>query len=118
MIWLLYALNLLLVVGAQFLLKEGITRIGNFGQVPAIEFFTKAAFSIPIWSGLIAYGLSFLAWLILISRIDMSVAYPMVSLSYILVLAFSAIYFNEPVGFARIMGVLLIITGVALIFRS
>ncbi len=68
--------------------------------------------------GLFLYAVSTIFWLTVLSRVDLSYAYPMISIGYILVMILSWIFFNERLAFIRILGVLLICSGVLLISRS
>ncbi|MBM4401627.1 MAG: EamA family transporter [Candidatus Cloacimonetes bacterium] len=114
----LLTLNLILVVAAQFLLKAGMNSVGGFGTMPIIEFFVSAATSLRVISGVALYALSAVSWLVLLSKTELSMVYPMISISYIFVLIISALFLGEQVGFLRIVGTLLIILGVILIYKS
>jgi multidrug transporter EmrE-like cation transporter len=60
-----------------------------------------------------AFGAA-LCWMLAMVKLDLSHAYPFVSLSFVLVLFASAALFGEPLSFAKIAGVALIVAGVAL----
>lgn len=72
----------------------------------------------PIIVGLGLYGLSTILWILALKKVQLSYAYPMVSLGYIFVLAASYFLFHEPVGLLRISGVALILAGIVLVARS
>lgn len=114
----LLTLNLILVIVAQFLLKAGMNSVGGFGTMPMVEFFVGAATSIKVISGVSLYALSAISWLVLLSKAELSMVYPMISISYVFVLAISALFLGEQVGPLRIIGTLLIILGVVLIYKS
>jgi len=69
-------------------------------------------------SGLSLYGLSVMVWLLVLARIDVSVAYPFVGLGFILTMVLGAVLLHEPVGTMRVIGTLLVAIGVILISRS
>lgn len=71
-----------------------------------------------VLSGLVLYGLSAITWIFAISKVQLSVAYPMVSLGYVIVFALSYILFNEPINGLRAAGLVTIITGVLMIAKS
>lgn len=71
-----------------------------------------------VLSGMALYGLSALTWIYALTRVPLSVAYPMVSLGYILVIAVSYFLFQEPVGGWKIAGAAFIAVGVILISRG
>ena len=67
-----------------------------------------------IVSSLVAGMLALLCWMLAMTKLDLSHAYPFVSLSFVLVLALSALLFHEPMNWYKIVGVALIVSGVAL----
>lgn len=74
-------------------------------------------FSPMVLVGLGAYALSSAIWLIVLTRIPLSVAYPFGAISYVLVIAVSAIS-GEQISSARLIGVIAILTGILLIGTS
>lgn len=68
--------------------------------------------------GLTLYGLSALLWMVILRKVDLSYAYPMVSLGYILVFIFSYYIFGEPISTTRIVGLAIILLGIVVISRS
>lgn len=72
------------------------------------------------WTVLLALSVYFLGsflWIYLLKRMPLSVAYPVMSLTYVAVMIVSATVFKEPVGINKIFGTLLILAGVAVMFR-
>jgi multidrug transporter EmrE-like cation transporter len=68
--------------------------------------------------GLTFYGLSAITWIYSISKVQLSFAYPMVSLGYVIVFTLSYFLFGENLSFMRISGLLIIVVGVIVIARS
>jgi multidrug transporter EmrE-like cation transporter len=68
--------------------------------------------------GLAFYGLSAITWIYSISKVQLSIAYPMVSLGYIIVFTLSYFLFGESVNFLRLVGLIVIVIGVIIISRS
>jgi len=66
-----------------------------------------------IVSSLVAALLAALCWMLAMTKLDLSHAYPFVSLSFVLVLVLSALVFHEPLNWYKIVGVALIVGGVA-----
>ncbi|MCL6432286.1 MAG: EamA family transporter [Anaerolineae bacterium] len=104
------------VVG-QLLMKSGMNQVG------AIERFALGAllriFSNPfVILGFASYGISSICYLMALSRLDLSVAYPTAGLGYVMVLLISSVVLREPVTPLRWLGVLLIFAGVWLVGRS
>lgn len=113
----LILLGVLLNAAAQLLLKAGMIQIGHFefnlGNVVPIAL--KVMINLPIIAGLFAYVVSVIVWLLVLSRVQVSYAYPMLSIGYI-VNAVAAYYlFGENLSLMRMAGILVIIVGVYLI---
>jgi len=70
------------------------------------------------WAGLILYGLSAACWLWVLSRAHLSLAYPLLSLTFPIVVGLSAFLFSESVSPMRWAGVGLILLGVSLLART
>jgi multidrug transporter EmrE-like cation transporter len=112
--------GVLLNTFAQLLLKLGMNQIGHF-EFTLQNFLTvatKLIINIPIISGLTIYVISVAVWLLVLSRVQVSYAYPMLSIGYI-VNALAAYYLlNEPINALRILGIFIIIAGVYLVSQS
>lgn len=74
--------------------------------------------NLPVMCGIISYGISFLLWIKVLSKVELSYAYPMVSLGYIITMIFSYFLFKENISLIRIIGVAFIIIGVIFISKS
>lgn len=104
----------------QVSMKKGMSSLESI-SLELSTFLTAAVQMISspfVVLGIFLYALSTIFWLALLSRWDLSYAYPMISISYILVLLFSWMFFQERFGLLRVFGVLLICTGVFLVSRS
>lgn len=81
--------------------------------------FLMVVFSSPfLWLGLLSVLATFILWSSLLSKIDLSVAVPVCSFSYILVPLASIIFLHEKVSFFRWSGVLFILLGVVFVSLS
>ena len=103
------------VIGQTFL-KSGVNKLGVISM--NAEGFVKAFTSIPIWAGLIIYAVSAVFWILSLSRVDLSYAYPMLSIGYVLVIFISWAFLGETISLLRIMGVVLITMGLFLVYRT
>ncbi len=72
----------------------------------------------PVMLGMAMYGLSFVLWIKVLSKVELSYAYPLVSLGYIVIMVFSYFYFKEEISLYRAIGVSFIAIGVVLVARS
>jgi drug/metabolite transporter (DMT)-like permease len=66
-----------------------------------------------IWSVCVTTLLCVLLWLAALSKLELSQAYPLVSLSFVLILIFSVLLFHEPLNLWKVGGVILIVAGIA-----
>jgi len=73
--------------------------------------------SFPIWAGFIVFGIATVLWFQVLSKTELSYAYPLVSLSYVFGLIGAKYCFHEAVTPTRWLGVLLICLGVALVAK-
>ncbi len=71
-----------------------------------------------IWLGLGIYGLGTILWLGVLSKIDVSQAYPFVGLGFLLTMVFGLAFLGEQVSIQRIAGTLLVMAGVYLVASS
>lgn len=71
-----------------------------------------------VFSGLVATFLSGLFWMATMSKLDISFAYPVTSLGFVLVLLFSWLLFGEPLNIYKIIGTLCIVLGVSIASRG
>ena len=114
---------LVLVLGAvvlgvlgQFLMKNGMNQVGaidRFGLAALVHMFSNPF----VILGFASYGISSISYLVALSKLDLSVAYPMVGIGYVLVMLVSWLFLREPVSPLRWLGALLIFAGVWLVGR-
>ena len=105
---------------AQLLLKQGMLGIGRFaftlgGVLGVIPVVTGNPYII---AGLASYVLSVGIWLLVLSRVDVGVAYPFLSVGYVIVTIGGWFLFGEPVTPGRVLGIAMICLGVVLLARS
>ena len=120
MVFLLILAGVLLNTAAQLMLKAGMSQIGHFefSMANALPIGLKVAGNPPILAGLSLYVMSVVIWLLVLSRVQVSFAYPMLSIGYI-VNAFAANYlFGEPLTSVRLLGIFIIIAGVYLVAHN
>ena len=118
---LLILLSILIAIGGQVLLKVGMNQISSAEIISlngAKSFFLAVLKSPKVMTGLFLYGLSAIVWLIILSRVDLSFAYPMIGISYIFMLVISKFLLNEHVSPLRWIGAVVISIGVVIITRS
>ena len=116
----LIILGVLLNAFAQITLKQGMRAIGHFGfSVENIfPILIKVGMNPFILIGLSCYVVSVLVWLMVLSRVEVSFAYPLLSIGYIVTAFAGFLFFDENMGVVRWIGILIICLGVYLITRT
>ena len=111
---------ILLLVGGQTLLKVGLNDIGGVSLFDGNPLGSLLGMFRTPWIllGLACYGFSSVLWLDVLSKLDFSLAFPMVSLTYVFQLLIGRFVFHEMVGLERVVGVLLILGGLFFVVRS
>ena len=112
--------GVLLNAGAQLLLKAGTNTVGvfEFSRDNLLPVGLRLATEPHIAGGIGCYVVSVVVWILALSRVEVSIAYPMLSVGYV-VNAIAAYYlFGEAVTPARLIGIGVIILGVFLVARS
>jgi drug/metabolite transporter (DMT)-like permease len=112
--------GMLLNAGAQLLLKAGTNALGvvSLGVNDWTRQLGRIALEPHITAGMGCYVVSLFVWIMGLSRVPVSVAYPMVSLGYIINAIAAHYLFGESVTLARWLGIGFIIVGVWLVARS
>ena len=112
----------LLGVLGQLLLKMGITQVGTlaFGSDLAglIQLGLRVFGNLKVLGGFAAYGLSSLFWIVVLSKVDLSLAYPMLAINYVLVPLTAWLFLGEQVPTLRWLGAGVVIVGVVIISRT
>ena len=119
--------NLLLILSsvslnafAQLFIRKGMLKIGSvslafdqlFNMVLAV--FTN----VYLLSGMFSYGISIILWMIVLSKVNVSLAYPFLSIGYIITTVLAYLFFNEPITFQKVLGIIIICIGVFVLTQS
>jgi multidrug transporter EmrE-like cation transporter len=112
--------GVLLNAAAQLCLKAGVRQIGHFDFAPAniLPIGWKLATNLPIFGGLSCYVVSVVVWILALSRVEVSIAYPMLSIGYVVNALLAWWLFGEMLSAQRLIGIAVIIVGVVLVARS
>ena len=117
----LYVISgVLLNAFAQSLLKLGANRLGPdpFSSASLWEIGLKVMTQWPYLLGFGCYGISLVVWIIALTRVPVTIAYPMLSIGYIINALVARYWLGETLNLSGWAGILLICGGVALIARS
>jgi len=108
---------ILLSVG-QTSMKVGLNHIGGISLADGVATLLKLLRTPWVIVGFACYGLSSILWLDVLSKLDFSLAFPMVGLTYVFTLLIGRFFFHETVGLDRMLGVGLIVLGIFFLAKS
>lgn len=105
---------------SQILLKKGMTSIAQFDI--SVDGLVKSGSAIVfnpfVFFGLVVMVISMASHLVVLSRVDISFAYPFLGLSFVLITLYGAMVLSEPLNLWKIAGVGFIVLGVSLVAQS
>ena len=99
----------------QVLLKTGVNQLNGAASPLTI---VRGIFTPYVLAGFFCYGLSSVFYLMALSRLDLSYAYPFVALSFVIVTLLSWYFLNETLPLLRVVGLTLILAGVLTVASS
>lgn len=113
--------GVLLNACAQLLLKAGTNAMGGAIHLTAgnlLPTMLKVGTQLPILGGLACYGISVFVWIVGLSRADVTVAYPMLSIGYVVSAVGAWLFLGEMISPQRLLAIAVIMVGVVLLARS
>lgn len=112
--------TVLLSACAQLALKLGVAspRMATAFQGGFADGLYAASVSPLVWLGLVIYGVSVAIWLWVLSKVELTIAYPFVGASFLVTMVFGAFFLNENITPMRILGTVLIAAGCGLVAKS
>jgi multidrug transporter EmrE-like cation transporter len=116
--FLMLFISISLAIAGQLLMKQGMMLFGKFPIAKLAVLFIPLLMQPYVFFGLVCYGLSAVFWLAVLSRMELSLAYPLVSVAYVVVALFSYYFFKENISLIRWIGIATICVGVLLVSRS
>ena len=78
------------------------------------EFFTN----LYLWSGMLCYAVSIILWMVVLSKVNVSLAYPFLSIGYIITAVLAYFLVNEPLTLQKCIGIAVICAGVIILTYS
>ena len=108
------------MLSPQLALKASVSDTGiiNLDMQSLLSSAGSLAFNLWLWIGLICYAISVVVWILALSRVDVSIAYPMLSIGYIVNAVAAWHLFDEPMNLGKVVGIGIIIVGVYILARS
>jgi multidrug transporter EmrE-like cation transporter len=118
-VWTMLISGVLLNAIAQLMLKAATIRLGTLWPVgnDLLHNTFRIAFQPFILGGLMCYVVSVALWVVVLSRVPVGVAYPMLSIGYIFNAVAAYLLFHEVLSTTQIAGIAVIIVGIFLITR-
>ena len=118
--FILVLFGVLLNAAAQLCIKQGMNLIGNI-QLDAgaiLAMITRAAINPYILAGLACYVVSVLVWMVVLSKVEVSLAYPFLSIGYIVTAFVGYFFMGEALGLYKVLGILTICAGIGIMFKA
>ncbi|MDH5378088.1 MAG: EamA family transporter [Gammaproteobacteria bacterium] len=109
-----------LIVFSQVLWKLAIDKNGGLfnSEQSLLANISNVLFAPAMLLGICLYIVASVFWMYLLGKYDYSYIYPMMSISYVLSFFFAVYFFNETLNLYKILGVILIISGVFVIAKG
>lgn len=111
----LFLISVIASVTGQWLLKAGALKLGKVNAGNLIGHILGIVTTSELLAGLACYGVGAIAYILLLTRVKLSVAGPAVALGYVFSMLLGYLIFKEPVPLSRVMGLGLIVSGVILV---
>lgn len=111
MIYIFLAINIVFLATGQMLWKLGMSKMEGFNIVNII-------LNPYIICGVVLYGLATLLWLYVLSKEELSLVYPLQSITYVLGTILAIYMFHENVSLVRWMGIAIIVLGASLVVKG
>lgn len=118
--WLAVAMTVLLTVYGQVVIKMRIAVIGPMGDSigDQLTFIRNMLLDPWVLSGFVGAFLASLCWMMAMTRLPISLAYPFTSMAFVLVVAVGAIVFHERVNLTHMIGIAMVVGGLIVISQA
>ena len=112
--------TVLFTVYSQLIMRWQVSRAGDLPVdfMGKVQFIAQLFLNPWVFSSILATLFAGISWMLVMSRFEISYAYPWVGLNFVLMLVFGVFLFNESFNFIKLLGTLLIIAGIVVIARS
>jgi drug/metabolite transporter (DMT)-like permease len=111
MVYLILLLNIVLLVAGQTIWKLGLEKAGGLDAGNWLQ----VMFSPLIMLGILIYGAATVLWLYVLSRLPISVAYPLQSFAFVLAMLIALFFFKESIPVNRWIGTAVILAGISIL---
>lgn len=107
-------LSSILAAAGQLSLKKGALAFNQLNS-NTISYLFALARNPFIWGGFISYGLSFMVYMIVLRKVELSTARSFSALSYVIVISLSFIIYKDDFSWLKLAGILAIAGGITMI---
>lgn len=108
-------ISVLCCAASQLLLKSAMASAGSLPSLAAFPSYLPQLITLPIVAGLALYAAGTGLWLICLTRLELSVAYPASAVQFLLIITGAWHFFDEPVSGIRLAGACVVLAGVLLL---
>lgn len=115
---LLILISVLLNCAAQLCIRKGMLIVGEIGMTGLVQNLGNMLTNLWLWAAMFCYAISILMWMAVLSKVEVSFAYPFLSVGYVVAALVGYYFFGESLTLTRITGIIVICIGVYLISRS
>jgi len=112
--YILLLTSMALAISGQVFFKKGVQMSTLNASIGSI---IQTLLHPYVFLGFIFYAISSILWLFILQRFPLSVAYPALAMSYVLIVIFSAALLGEALTLNKVLGSVIIVLGVAVLFR-
>jgi drug/metabolite transporter (DMT)-like permease len=99
----------------QIMLKHGMTQATASAKAEGRSLAVAAGLNVWVLAGLLVFAVSAVAWLLTLSRVPLSLAYPFNALGYLGILGASAVVLHERVNVATVIGSVMVVCGLIIV---
>lgn len=110
--------SVFLNAAAQILMRKGMIAVGVVHASNMFQVVLPMLTNVWLWLSMFCYAVSILLWMAVLSKVEVSYAYPFLSVGYIVAAVGGYYFFGEQISLIRMLGIAIIIFGVFLISRS
>jgi multidrug transporter EmrE-like cation transporter len=111
------AISILANCASLILLKQGMVAVGHFTErLNELRSWISLVFNPYVLFGVALFAASFVTWMIALAKIDLSLAYPTVSVTYAVIAVVSYFLFGESLPWNRLVGIGVVILGIVVMY--
>lgn len=103
---------------AQIFMRKGMLAVGQVGLSGLMSNAINMLLNIWLWGAMACYAISILLWMVVLSKVQVSFAYPFLSIGYIVAAILGYFWLGETLDGYKIAGIIIICIGICVLSRS